>query len=91
MYLSKTKSELKVKVLQLNRELSHVDNSLNVLYMKQCAIEKRINESGQQSEFIESVRVELEEYENDIYCYKHTKDRIIMELLNLNEELELMI
>ena len=82
---SKTKSELKVLNLCLSREINQTEYQIKNIEQRLQFIQNIIGQNNSDTNVVESFRVEIESAQLDLIGLKVTRDRLILESIQLND------
>ena len=82
---SKTKSELKVLNLCLSREINQTEYQIKNIEQRHQFIQNIIGQNNSDTKVVESFRVEIESAQLDLIGLKVTRDRLILESIQLND------
>ena len=82
---SKTKSELKVLNLCLSREINQTEYQIKNIEQRLQFIQNIIGQNNSDTKVVESFRVEIESAQLDLIGLKVTRDRLILESIQLND------
>ena len=82
---SKTKSELKVLNLCLSREINQTEYQIKNIEQRLLFIQNIIGQNNSDTKVVESFRVEIESAQLDLIGLKVTRDRLILESIQLND------
>ena len=82
---SKTKSELKVLNLCLSREINQTEYQIKNIEQRLQFIQNIIGQNNSDTKVVESFRLEIEAAQLDLMGLKVTRDRLILESIQLND------
>ena len=82
---SKTKSELKVLNLCLPREINQTEYQIKNIEQRLQFIQNIIGQNNSDTKVVESFRLEIEAAQLDLMGLKVTRDRLILESIQLND------
>ena len=82
---SKTKSELKVLNLCLSREINQTEYQIKNIEQRHQFIQNIIGQNNSDTKVVESFRLEIEAAQLDLMGLKVTRDRLILESIQLND------
>ena len=82
---SKTKSELKVLNLCLSREINQTEYQIKNIEQRLLFIQNIICQNNSDTKIVESFRLEIEAAQLDLMGLKVTRDRLILESIQLND------
>ena len=81
----KSKSELKVLNLCLSREINQTEYQIKNIEQRLQFIQNIIGQNNSDTKVVESFRVEIESAQLDLIGLKVTRDRLILESIQLND------
>ena len=82
---SKTKSELKILNICLSREINQTEYQIKNIEQRLQFIQNIIGQNNSDIKVVESFRVEIEAAQLDLMGLKVTRDRLILESIQLND------
>ena len=85
---SKTKSELKVLNKCLSREINQTEYQIKNIEQRLQFIQNIIGQNNSDTKIVESFRVEIESAQLDLIGLKVTRDRLILESIQLNDSMD---
>ena len=81
----KSKSELKVLNLCLSREINQTEYQIKNIEQRLQFIQNIIGQNNSDTKVVESFRLEIESAQLDLIGLKVTRDRLILESIQLND------
>ena len=83
---SKTKSELKVLNLCLSREINRTENQIEVIEKRLFYIQNIIDQNNSDTKTVEKFRIDMESCQLDLVGLRVTRDRLILESIQYNDD-----
>ena len=81
----KSESELKVLNLCLSREINQTEYQIKNIEQRLLFIQNIIDQNNSDTKVVESFRLEIEAAQLDLMGLKVTRDRLILESIQLND------